>query len=286
MSAPIAVVFDFDDTLLPDSTSALLKAHGVDPTDFWTVRARELVDAGYDPPMAYLNLLIDMVGDGRPLGELTNAYLETFGSTLDETWYPGLPEIFDDLRQIVAEQWDVSVELYIISGGLEPIIRGSKIVQQYFDGFYGCHLGEDRETGLVSHVKRSVTFTEKTRFLFEINKGIPPSESATQPQLVNRHVPSGDRRIPMRRMIYVGDGLTDIPCFSLVKANGGLAVGVYKRDADSAKQAFQQFLVTRRVDGLWSPDYGENADLGSMLRAAVSTMASQINLERELSTQL
>ena len=80
----------------------------------------------------------------------------------------------------------------------------------------------------------------------------------------------------MRQMIYVGDGLTDIPCFSLVKRGGG----DLKRGAESAKQAFQEFLRTDRVTSLHSPDYRENADLGSMIRAAVMTTAMQINLDR------
>jgi phosphoglycolate phosphatase-like HAD superfamily hydrolase len=273
--AVIAVIFDFDDTLLPDSTSALLREHGIDPEEFWTVRAKKLVEQGYDPPLAYLNLLLQEVG-GR-LGELRNADLEKLGSRLDATWFPGLPDLFEDLRKQVGEYRDVSIEFYIISGGLQPIMDGSEYVRRYFRAAYGCQLGEDPTTNRIAYVKRCITFTEKTRYLFEINKGVPPEKSRTQPHLVNEYVPEDKRPVPFRNMIYVGDGLTDIPCFSLIEKNGGVAFGVFQSGQESAKQAFQRFLEkTRRVHSLHHPDYRPDAELGSLLRAAVSSVCSQI----------
>lgn len=277
----VAVIFDFDDTLLPDSTSALLCAHDLDPEEFWAVRTKALVDKGYDPPLAYLNLLLREVGSGKPLGQLTNQSLKAFGASIDNTWFPGLPEIFDDLRSVAHEHRDVSIEFYIVSGGLQAIIEGSKHVIEHFAGVYGCQLGEDPETGYVSDIKRCVTFTEKTRFLFEINKGIPAADAATRPHLVNEAVAEEIRPIPFRNMIYVGDGLTDIPCFSLVQKGGGTSFGVFQAGQESAKQAFQRFLATGRVQGMHRPRYGPDDDLGSILRATVAVKCSEIALRGE-----
>lgn len=273
----VAVIFDFDDTLLPDSTSALLREHGLNPDQFWTVQAKALVDQGYDPPLAYLNLLLGEVGAGKPFGEMTNQRLKEFGASLDQTWFPGLPELFDDLRGQVNRYRDVSVEFYIISSGLQSIIEGSRYVQDYFAGVYACQLGEEQQTQMVSAIKRCVTFTEKTRFLFEINKGISPKRSATEPHLVNEFVPEERRPVPFSNMIYVGDGLSDVPCFSLIEKNDGVAFGVFGAGQESAKQAFQRFLEkTRRVHSLHHPEYGHDAELGSLLRAAVETTCSKI----------
>ena len=277
--AVMAVIFDFDDTLLPDSTSALLSEHGIDPAQFWSGDAQRLVEQGYDPPLAYLNLLLDEVRPGGKLEGLTNDRLEAFGRSLDSTWFDGMPEFFDDIRQIVGQQRDVTVEFYIISGGLEAIIGGSEIVQNHFTGYYGCQLGEDPRTGTVRYVKRCITFTEKTRFIFEINKGVRQEASRTQPHLVNKAMPDDTRPVPMRNMIYVGDGMTDIPCFSLIRGHDGDAFGVLKRGSESAKQAFLEFLRTDRVTSLHSPDYRADADLGSILRAAVSVKALNISLD-------
>ena len=274
--ALLAVIFDFDDTLLPDSTSALLQEHGLKPDEFWSIRVKRLVDQGYDPPLAYLNLLLHEVSPDKALANLTNQKLAEFGATLDDTWFPGLPDLFDGLRSIASNHRDVSIEFYIISGGLQPIIEGSDHVKRNFSSVYGCQFGEDPNTGIVSDIRRCVTFTEKTRYLFEINKGIRSSEAATKPHLVNELIPEQDRPIPFENMIYVGDGLTDIPCFSLVEKSGGIAFGVFKAGEESAKQAFQRFLETKRVRSMHHPEYGEDAELGSMLRAAVATVCSNI----------
>jgi phosphoserine phosphatase len=279
--AVIAVIFDFDDTLVPDSTSRLLEKHGVDAEAFWATDAKVLYDLGYDMPMAYLNLLLRLVGPGKPLGELTNAKLREFGASLDDKWYPGLPQLFDDLRAIVEKHDDMAIEFYIISGGLEEVIGASAIVKKHFRGWYGCQLDEDPDTGVVRYIKRAVSFTEKTRFIFEINKGIRVEDSRTKPHLVNEDV-GPNRRVPLDRMIYVGDGLTDIPCFSLIGKSGGLPFGVLKQGMDSARQSFQKFLETRRVTGLYSPKYGADGDMGIMIRSAVANMVSKIAMNRAI----
>lgn len=275
----IAVIFDFDDTLMPDSTSALLRAHDIDETDFWARRAKELIDIGYDPPMAYLNLILRETRGGGALQVLTNADLKAFGAKLDDQWFPGLPAFFDDLRAMVSENHrDITVEYYIISGGLLPVIEGISIVSKYFTGVYACQFGVDARSDEIIDVQRCITFTEKTRYLFEISKGIPPALSRTQSHLVNQAVQEVDRRIPLRNMIYVGDGLTDVPCFSVVEKGGGVAYGILKSGQESAKQVFQQFLASHRVRSVHSPDYGEGADLGKLLRATVATKAAEIAL--------
>lgn len=276
----VAVIFDFDDTLLPDSTSALLHAHGIDEVEFWSVRARGLIERGYDQPLAYLSLLLDEVRGGKLAG-LTNADLAKFGESLDSTWFPGLPQLFDDLQKLVHDGYrDITIEFYIISGGLQAIVDGSEHVKKYFSGVYGCQLDEDPATGIVTNIKRCVTFTEKTRFLFEINKGIAPRDAGKNPYLVNEFVAAADRPVPMQNMIYVGDGLTDVPCFSLIQQGRGTPLGVLKPGAESAKQAFQKLLTTKRVVSVHSPDYQDSADLGTILRAAVATTCGNISVAR------
>jgi phosphoserine phosphatase len=281
-AAVLALVFDFDDTLVPDSTTKLLKSKGVDTDKFWGKDAPRLVDEGYDPPLAYLRLMLEMVGDGKPLGRLRLDDLRNFGTTLDGDFYPGLPDLFTELREMVKEYRDISIEFYIISGGLEAIVLGSNTVKTHFAGVYGCRLGEDPKTGLVAHISRCITFTEKTRYLFEINKGISAKESFANPFLVNKDLQPAERRIPFPNMIYVGDGLTDIPCFSLLRKEHGVAFGVFKPASESAaKKAFTEFLSPGRVVSMHHPRYRKDDELGSLLRAAVSTRCSKILVERQ-----
>lgn len=277
----VAVIFDLDDTLLPDSTTKLLKDHRVNTTEFWEKQSA-LVLQGYDPPSAWLKLLLENVGVGKPLGELTNSRLRKFGESLDATFYPGLPAFFDDLSDSVRKTYEnIEVEFYIVSGGLYELAKGSKIIQKYFKAAYGCHLAGDTPDGILKYVKRSITFTEKTRYIFEIHKGIDPIAAWRNPILVNKFVPSQDRRIPLQNMIYVGDGMTDIPCFSLLKQCRGLGFGVFDPKRESkTKQALEEFLQTDRVLSMHAPDYSPNAELGSMLRAAVAKCCTGIQLDR------
>jgi len=279
----VALVFDFDDTLAPDSTTKLLRAHGIDTAKFWQTEAKALVASGYDPPSAYLKLLLDNIGPGKPLGELTNAKLREFGASLDADFYPGLPEFFDDVREDVAKNYkNIQVEFYIVSGGLYEVLTGSSVVRKYFRAVYGCHLAGDTENGVLKYVKRSVTFTEKTRYIFEIHKGLDPNETWKNPVLVNKFLRPEERRIPLNNMIYVGDGLTDIPCFSLLKVSGGLGFGVFDPNQEKkTKEALEEFLQTDRVLSMHSPNYRRRTDLGSLLRAAVNNRCTAIQLDRE-----
>lgn len=275
----LAMIFDFDDTLVPDSTTALLEHKGVDSRTFWTDRATELVAEGYDPPLAYLNLLLREVAPGRPLEGLTNQQLQDFGrDVVDRTWFPGLPGLFDEVRAEVDQYRDVGVEFYIISGGLQAIIEGCPTVDRHISGVYGCQLAERTETGTVAEVRRCVTFTEKTRFLFEISKGIPTTDAQTKPHLVNRKIDDAQRRVPFANMIYVGDGLTDIPCFSLVEKGGGSSFAVFKRGEETAKRSFQELLTTGRVKSMHYPDYRSGAELGEILRIAAVSKAAELQL--------
>jgi hypothetical protein len=200
-SGVIALIFDFDDTLAPDSTTKLLESRGVEPVEFWDQAATLVSDEGFDPTHAYLKLLLDNIGDGRPLGAITSKDLTEFGKTLDGDFYPGIPDLFEDLRERASRVRGVSIEFFIVSGGLESLLRGSEIVQKYFSGVYGCLLAGDTPEGPLLHIRRAVTFTEKTRFLFEINKGLTDAETITNPYLVNRQVPPDNRPIPWENML-------------------------------------------------------------------------------------
>lgn len=275
----IAVIFDFDDTLTDDSTTLLLKSKGIDTQEFWGVHQKALVDDGWDPALAYMTLILERVGDGKPLGGLSNAELRKFGSTLK--FYDGLPGMFDELRKITNtfKLSSPKVEFYIVSGGLEEVIRGSAIAS-HVDGIYGCRYQE--KNGVVSSIKNVISFTEKTRFIFEINKGIGAdgSDSRKKPYTVNEDCAVDMRRIPLSNMIYVGDGLTDVPCFSLVEKSGGCGFGVF--DAAAAgkpKTAYQKLLAPKRTRSLNAPKYRETDDLGAILRMAVANVCASMELK-------
>ncbi len=278
----LALVFEFDDVLAPDSTSTLLRLCGLDPVKFWSRDVSTLVQAGYDPVPAYLTSILENIGDQKPLGSLTNKSLRKLGRELDQSLYPGLSQLFADLREIASAYKRIQLEFYIVSSGLQEMIEGSTVVQKHFNGVYGSQLAEDSERGLLKHIKRCVTFTEKTRYLFEISKGIAQRDTIGNPLLVNQYVPPQSRRIPFKNMIFVGDSLVDMACFSIIKREGGLTFGVLNSEARmSAKEALESSLRPERPMSMHLPIYEGRSPLGVLLRAAVATRCSQIQLEHE-----
>ena len=282
MTTNIGLIFDFDDTLAPDSTTQLLEEHGIGPEEFWFTEFQSHVREGYDPTVAYLSLLLDKVGDDQPLGELTIEDLEAFGANLTETLYPGIPGLFDDINSIADEYEDITIDYYILSEGLDPIIQGTEIADRC-EAVYASRLDADSE-GIIQRVQRPISFTDKTRYLYEINKGITPEEAKENPYEVNTQVDPEERRTPFENMIYIGDGITDIPCFSLVKDRGGRVFGVIDSDDEgdegSAKQrAIRDIGSPRRAGNLNDPMYGESGQLGSLLRLTIEGICTDRTID-------
>ena len=289
----IAIIFDLDDTLVPDTTSLFLESKGVNVEEFWTKNVGAFLRKGFEPAHAFLNAFLSIIGDGKPLGELKVDDLKEFGKEIDRKFFPGIPEALEDLRGFVNkyEGIDIELEYYIISGGMEHIMQGSETVKNYFKHFYGSQLGEE-ENGVLKYIKRAITFTEKTRFLFEINKGIIPSQTFKEPYAVNKRKSYEERRIPFENMIYLGDGRSDVPAFSLVKkgpadakGKSGTPIGIFNDSGDKIRSLnallqSMEYLKEGRVIGLYVPDYREGSSLFTMLKGVVLNRCSSIKINK------
>lgn len=278
----IAVVFDYDDTLVPDSTTQLLDHKGIDTQQFWHTEFKELIDRGFCPTHAYLKLLLDKIGDDKPLGPLTNTDLRKFGKEAAKKQYPGLHGLIRDLKKSVEKYKDIKIEFYIISSGLKEIIEGNEFVKKHFSEIYGSQLAGEAENSTLKYIRRAITFTEKTRYLFEINKGITPDEVKKDPSAVNIDIPIERRRIPFKNIIYIGDGITDIPCFSLLR-DKGFSFGIHHTDKTMSEKMkiFKEILLTRRTAGTYAPRYGKNDTLGDLIRLKVESRCADVLLERK-----
>ena len=274
MQENIAVVFDFDDTLAPDSTSGFLADCGIDVASFWQEEVQPLLADNWDPVPAYLYKMIEKSNSGE-IEPVTRQALMNWGDRLP--LFAGAEDIFDRLRDVVKEiNPKVTLEYYLISSGIGDVLRHTAIAQQ-FSAIWASDFVYD-ELDQIKFPKRVVSFTDKTRYIFHIQKGIFGPHYDDKPFEVNRKVPPEKIRVPISQMIMVGDGYTDIPCFSLVRREQGIAIGVYDRkDSDRRGRAWG-FIEEGRVSNLATQDYREGYGLSDSLIMAVESIARRISL--------
>ena len=268
----IALIYDYDQTLSPTymQDDVLLPEFGIDPAQFWN-RCNALVrDQQWDGELAYMKCLLDYLG----MDNVTNARLTALGDGL--RFFPGVPELFEALpatslspEQVAA---GIKVEHYIISSGLKALLDGSRL-KPYVKAIFGCEFGEDAE-GRISFPKRAISHTTKTQFLFRINKGMLSYE-----QDVNDHMPPELRPIPFANMVYVGDGPTDVPCFTVMNHNGGHGIAVYNPNDPSGRsfrKCFQLCTHAARVKHIAPADYREGSHLWLLLSEMLREIADRM----------
>ena len=254
----IAIICDCDNTLMPDLPSLLLKNNGMEPQAFWD-KIDLLVKDGWDPPIAWMTELIKLIQEGK-IKQDTNEKLAEFSASVET--YPGASTFIEEINSKLGEQSGVSVEGYVVSSGIESMMKGSKIGNSFTDIFGGRLYEKD---GIIAGIKSSITFTEKTKFIFAINKGIT-SHIREKPYDVNDFIPFDERRIPFENMIYMGDGPSDIPCFSMIEKLGGTSIAIESKDEWSKKWEYE--LRSRKLDS-FKPDYLEDSDLRKKLESTI-----------------
>jgi len=261
----IAVISDCDNTLMPDLPSLLLKDNGIEPQAFWD-NIDVLVKDGWDPPIAWMTELIKLIQDGK-IKQDTNEKLAEFSASVET--YPGASTFIDEINSKLGTDSDVAVEGYVVSSGIESMMKGSKIGNSFTDIFGGRLYEQD---GIIAGIKSSVTFTEKTKFIFAINKGIT-SQIREKPYDVNDFIPVEERRIPFENMIYLGDGPSDIPCFSMIEKLGGTSIAIDSKDEWSKKWEYE--IRSRKMD-TFKPDYSENSELRKKIKLTISSYNDHI----------
>ncbi|HAA32903.1 MAG TPA: haloacid dehalogenase-like hydrolase [Cyanobacteria bacterium UBA8553] len=273
VSNRIALAFDFDDTLVPDTFDNLIESCGFDYQVFRKERVQPLIDNGWEPILRRFYSLIQE-SKQRDQDKITKEYLTKFGQELAP--FDGVPEMFKRLRQsaktIVP---DIEVEFYLITCGMVEIARHTCIAPE-FTAMWGCEFYYNEE-GEIEFLKQLVSHTEKTRYLFQLAKGIDNPNQDGQ-MFVYRDVPPEELHVPLTQVIYVGDGASDIPCFSLMNEENGVAIGVYKGSTVQDWNREVKLSASQRVANIAEADYREDSELMRSLTLAVESMCKQISL--------
>jgi len=290
----IACVWDFDKTLINGyMQTPVFEEYGVDEKTFWeevnklpSIYASQGVRVS--PETVYLNHILSFVKGGQMAG-LSNAKLRMLGGRLK--FCEGLPTFFEELRAVISDdprfnQLDISLEHYIVSTGLAEMIRGSEIAK-YVDGIFGCEFLEEpmppyfsRQSEFdlkslstqINQIGMIVDNTIKTRFIFEINKGTNKNPAID----VNAPIQPQDRRVPIKNMIYIADGPSDVPVFSVVRKGGGKAFAVYSPNSEAEFAQNDMLLETDRIDSYGPCVYTRESPTSIWLKMHVRKICERI----------
>lgn len=288
MANIIAVIWDCDKTLINGyMQDPLFRKFKIDSHDFWRKVNEipiEMEKKGIrvNADTYYLNYFIKCAQDGTFPG-LNNAMLREFGK--EQQFYPGIPEIFRQTKEMFREdkkysEYGIQVEHYIVSTGFAEIIRGSELMP-YVDGIWGCELLDSTDENgnkILSEIVYTIDNTTKTRAIFEINKGIGKIEGID----VNSKIPKAFRRVQFENMIYIADGPSDIPAFSVVKQNGGATFAIYPKGEVRAMRQVEQMRADGRVDMYAEADYSIGTTAYLWITNKIQDMADTIrNRERD-----
>lgn len=282
MANVIAIVWDFDKTLISGyMQDPMFKKFGVDAKSFWE-EVNALPDKYWkeqgvkvNRDTIYLNHILKYVREGK-FPKLNNAMLEEFGKQIN--FYPGIPDIFQATKEVVSNavyaEFDVKVEHYVVSTGLLRTIKGSN-VNKYISHAWGCELIEAPDSNgnrVVSEIGYTIDNTSKTRALFEINKGTVQNEGID----VNSTVPEELRRVSFKNMIYVADGPSDVPAFSLINRNGGSTFAVYPKGDERAFAQVEKMRMDGRVNMYAEANYSRGTTAHLWLTNKVKYLADKI----------
>ncbi len=271
----VALLYDFDRTLCTQDMQnyAFIPSLGMAPGDFWAEANAFGRREHMDGILAYM---YTMIRKSRELGvPLTRQSLNRCGRSI--SFFPGVTDWFDRLNRYGA-LLGVEVEHYVISSGLREIIDGSAIAGA-FKEIYASEFYYDGE-GRPVWPKLAVNFTAKTQFVYRINKGVL---DVADDRTLNDSMPDDSKRVPFTNMIYLGDGLSDVPCMKMMRAYGGQAIAVYQA---VNREGVERLLRQRRVDFIYPADYREGTELEITVKRIIRRMAVSHQLSEEHAGQL
>lgn len=267
----LAICYDFDKTLTPDDMQAqgYIQAVGKNVKDFWTISNGLAEENDMDQNLAYMYCMARMA-EGRLV--FTRDVLASYGARVK--LFSGVDSWFERMRRYGAEH-HVQVEHYIISSGLKEMIEGTAAARAgAFKKIYASSFFYN-EKGVAVWPAQVVNYTNKTQFLFRIEKGVLDVNDPS----VNEYFPPETVRVPFRNMIYIGDSATDIPCMKLVTARGGYSIGVYNAE-DRDKSKVYQMMQDGRIRYFEPADYREGSSLDTLVKSIIFRTAANEVLER------
>ena len=271
----IAIIYDFDGTLTPKSMQeyTLLPKLGINSKNFWDTIVREAKETGGETMMIYMRHLLDHAKNKNI--KISKKEFSKMGK--DIQYYDGVVDWFESIDKYVKNlsKGEVEIYHYIISAGHLEILEGISI-KKYIKKIFASEYFYNSDEYAV-FPKIVVTDTTKTQYLFRINKG---KEELSE--TINNHMSEEMRPIPFDNMIYVGDGLTDVPSMALIKKEGGHSIAVYQKILKDQVEICKKLFNANRVDFIAEADFKNNSDLFKKTCLLLDYVVSKIRYTIEL----
>lgn len=262
MSKPIlAILYDFDSTLANSDMQnfGFIPAMGLTPAEFWTQTSEFGNKTHCERTLSYLYTMLACCRERNI--KMTAAWLREMGANIQ--YYPGVEGWFERINKY-GDDHGVKVEHYLISSGNKEIVDGCSIAK-YFRKMYACEFLFDEKTKEAIWPKQVINYTQKTQYFFRISKGV---YDANDDKGINTHVEK--RRIPYGNIVYIGDGMTDVPAMLVVKSNGGRSIAVFEKGKE---EVVNQLVKDGRVNFACLADYRENKSLDKILKLIIQGVA-------------
>lgn len=257
----VAIMYDFDKTLCTKDMQdySFIPSLGMTESEFWSFANELGTNEHMDSVLAYMYAMVKISKDRNI--PLLRQKLVDMGRNVE--LFSGVEGWFKRISDFGSEQ-GVQVEHYVISSGMKEIIEGTSI-SKYFKSIFACEFLYD-ENGNGVWPKTDVNYTNKTQFVYRINKGVLDVANDND---LNRSMPDNSKRVPFCNMIYIGDGLSDVPCMKMMKAYGGYSIAVYQ----SRDSKVEDLLRNDRVDYIYPADYSAGTGLDTTVRNIIRKMA-------------
>lgn len=269
----VAIMYDFDRTLCTKDMQdySFIPSLGMTESEFWqysnSLGQREHMDS----ILAYMYAMVKISKDKNI--PLLRQNLVDMGKNVE--LFKGVERWFDRITEFGRAN-GMQIEHYVISSGMKEIIEGTPI-SKCFKSIFACEFLYD-ENGNGVWPKTDVNYTNKTQFVYRINKGVLDVANDND---LNRSMPDDSKRVPFCNMIYIGDGLSDVPCMKMMKAYGGYSIAVYQNKDSKV----EDLLKKGRVDYIYPADYSENTGLDITVKNIIRKMSISETLYDEYTKQ-
>ena len=270
----LAMVYDFDGTLTPQPMQeyTVLPELGISGEVFWNEVNDEVKRTGGDSILTYMRLLVEKIDQNKK--HLSRDALRKLAANIK--YYPGVDSWFDRINKYVEEKSSGRVQIrhYIISAGLSEILEGASIKSKFERIYASEYFFNHHEAACFPTIV--INDTTKTQYLFRINKGREESGDS-----INEYMPEGERPIPFDNMLYIGDGLTDVPCMTVVKNYGGFAVAVHNPNNKASVSVCRDLANANRIDYFAPADYNKGRKLEKRVHTIIDIIVAKILFEHE-----